>query len=243
MSVMDIRQIIDLPVPGTADAPREPWGGDDDGLANSDWDANWFFTDAGFGNLPQRNQARQHEGFSSPASSPEPQAAPPRGGDTRRGRRGVLGLPCPSMTPPRPSLDFDLRIGVVFGPGSPDDEDGPGAGVIAGGSWTASFGSGVVIVRSSPLDSGRGSLIDLSKQHAAGWRARSGPGDRRRPWRRRRGVQTADRRRAAGHVSGDRMSTLPGTSLLTFRVLYSAWNCAAEGRCRQAWEAVAWSST
>jgi hypothetical protein len=139
---MDIHRIIDLP--GTAKAQRESfWSGDIDGLANSDWDATWIFPDACFGHLPSRNHARQHEGFSSPSSSPEPQR---RDSTARKGNVDVV-MPCPSVTLPRPSLDFDFRIGVVFD-STPLAEMGRWkAGAISGGSWTASFGAGTVAVR------------------------------------------------------------------------------------------------
>lgn len=51
-------------------------------------------------------------------------------------------MPCPSVTLPRPSLDFDFRIGIAFD--SPPLVGRSDVGTVLGGSWTASFGTGTV---------------------------------------------------------------------------------------------------
>ncbi|KAH6683699.1 hypothetical protein F5X68DRAFT_211040 [Plectosphaerella plurivora] len=145
---MDIRQIID--VPRMAEVPRgSTWSGDIDGLANSDWDANWIFTESGFGHLPQRNYARQHEGFSSASSSPEPQATALGDATARKGREGFDDIPCPSITLPRPRLEFDFRIDIAFD--SPPLVGTTDVGRVLGGSWTATFGTGTVVANGHGL--------------------------------------------------------------------------------------------
>ena len=115
-----------------------------------DWDTGWIMSDDDFEKLPDSALARQHDGW----DELEPAGRPHRGETPIQTLRDGDFFPHPSLSLPAPRLEFDFRMAVALN-SEVARVQVPGAGVkdlttAAGGRWSASFGGGLVTVRTCP---------------------------------------------------------------------------------------------
>ncbi|KAL0937254.1 uncharacterized protein CTRU02_206985 [Colletotrichum truncatum] len=133
-------------------------------MEDTEWDPTWICerNTKVFENLPERNLARHHGGWGSLA---EEGALADAAQDSRSPSTDENGdeaasathFPHPATSIPPPSIDFDFRVSIRF-----DDELVRAAAVgssnpveltrAIGGSWSGSFGSGVVVAGGYYLD-------------------------------------------------------------------------------------------